>query len=225
MPIVVFDVYGTLLDVYSVQKLLEKIFPNKGKEISILWRDKQIEYTRLIAMSNKEILYKSFWQVTVDALDFSLKRLKVSCDQMDRKRILDSYLSLSVFSESFDVLSNLKEKKFTLAVLSNGNFEMLTTALNHSKIFNFFDNVFSAEKVFSYKIDPQVYGLVESHYGLSPDNYLLVSSNFWDITGGGWYGFKTFWVNRTNSPMENLGYSPNKVGNNLYDLVKYLEKT
>ena len=62
-----------------------------------------------------------------------------------------------------------------------------------------------------------------SYHLLSPENYLLVSSNFWDITGGGWYGFKTFWVNRYKFPKERLNYTPTNTGNNLMDLVTYLE--
>ena len=43
---ILFDVYGTLLDVHSIQIVLEKHFPGKGIEAAIT-RDKQIEYTRL----------------------------------------------------------------------------------------------------------------------------------------------------------------------------------
>jgi len=48
---VLFDAYGTLFDVYSVSMLAEQLFPSQGQNISVIWRDKQIEYTRLINTS------------------------------------------------------------------------------------------------------------------------------------------------------------------------------
>ena len=45
---VLFDAYGTLFDVYSVSLLAEQLFPGQGASLARLWRDKQIEYTRLV---------------------------------------------------------------------------------------------------------------------------------------------------------------------------------
>ena len=42
---VLFDAYGTLFDVYSVGLLAEQLFPGRGQQLSLLWRDKQIDYT------------------------------------------------------------------------------------------------------------------------------------------------------------------------------------
>ena len=49
---VLFDAYGTLFDVYSVGLLAEQLFPGQGSALGVLWRDKQIEYTRLVTTSN-----------------------------------------------------------------------------------------------------------------------------------------------------------------------------
>lgn len=49
---IVFDAYGTLFDVYSVGALAEQLFPGHGAALSVLWRDKQIEYSRLISLSD-----------------------------------------------------------------------------------------------------------------------------------------------------------------------------
>ena len=34
-----FDVYGTLFDVYSVSVRAEALFPGHGERLSLLWRD------------------------------------------------------------------------------------------------------------------------------------------------------------------------------------------
>ena len=49
--LVVFDAYGTLFDVYSVGALAETLFPGQGSALSVMWRDKQIEYSRLVSLN------------------------------------------------------------------------------------------------------------------------------------------------------------------------------
>ena len=61
---VLFDAYGTLFDVYSVGLLAEQLFPGQGAALGVLWRDKQIEYTRLVTTSNEGEHYKPFWELT-----------------------------------------------------------------------------------------------------------------------------------------------------------------
>ena len=55
---VVFDAYGTLFDVYSVALLAEQLFPGRGQALSLLWRDKQIEYTHLVSTSSHGAHYR-----------------------------------------------------------------------------------------------------------------------------------------------------------------------
>jgi 2-haloacid dehalogenase len=44
---IAFDAYGTWLDVYSIIALAEQTFPGRGGAMARLWRDKQVEHTRL----------------------------------------------------------------------------------------------------------------------------------------------------------------------------------
>ena len=60
-----FDVYGTLLDVHGLTGALEAVAPGQGGTLSALWRQKQIDYTRLRTMSDR---YGPFDQDTADAL-------------------------------------------------------------------------------------------------------------------------------------------------------------
>ena len=85
---VVFDAYGTLFDVYSIGALAEQLYPGQGAAISLLWRDKQIDYTRLITMSDPHRAegsryYQSFWDITRNALLYTLERFKLDAKRED----------------------------------------------------------------------------------------------------------------------------------------------
>src|ERR1700749_2202306 len=74
---VLFDVFGTLLDVYSVGLRAEQIFPGEGERLGRLGGDKQTEYSRLVSMSGR---YRPFWQLTRDALQASAATLQLALD-------------------------------------------------------------------------------------------------------------------------------------------------
>jgi 2-haloacid dehalogenase len=42
---IVFDLYGTLYDVHSVARRCDGHYPGRGMDISVMWRQKQLEYT------------------------------------------------------------------------------------------------------------------------------------------------------------------------------------
>ena len=82
--LVAFDAYGTLFDVYSMSQLAEELFPGHGQNLSLMWRDRQIEYTRLITASDPDPTgsrhYLPFWDVTVRSLRYCCKRLHLTLD-------------------------------------------------------------------------------------------------------------------------------------------------
>jgi len=218
---IVFDAYGTLFDVHSIATLAEKTFPGSGRALSVLWRDKQIEYTHLRALCGR---YADFWTVTGDALDFSCERLGLALSPADRERLMQQYERLSAFPESLASLHALKETGLPLAILSNGTPKMLASAVAEAGMEGLFDHILSVDQVQTFKTAPQVYQLGCDAFSLPPDRILFVSSNGWDICGATWFGYTTFWINRDNLPRERLGVGPMKEGHSLRDVVNYCAK-
>jgi 2-haloacid dehalogenase len=215
-----FDAYGTLFDVYSIGARAEKLFPGHGTALAALWRDKQIEYTRLRTMCS---MYKPFWEVTQDALVFSCKKLELDLTLEAQNALMGQYAKLQAFPENLDVLHALQEMGLKLAILSNGNPQMLASAVQAAGMDNVFHHVLSAETVKKFKTAPEVYQLAPDVFGLSPRNILFVSSNCWDVCGATWFGYTSFWVNRSGAPLEELGVAPDATGpdmNSLLDFVR-----
>lgn len=225
MPkLVAFDAYGTLLDVYSMGVLAENLFPGHGQSLCVLWRDRQIEYTRLITMSDPtgSRHYQSFWDLTIAALRFSCKRLALPLSKDQEGQLMGQYAKLSAFPECQATLSQIKRAGIATAVLSNGNQAMLSKALQANQLDTLLDKVISVDEVRQFKVSPASYGLLTGHFGCAPKDILFVSSNAWDVIGAGWFGLTTFWVNRQNLPFEEIGPKPTYTGANLNDVLAAL---
>ena len=140
-----------------------------------------------------------------------------------RDELLSLYKVLSPFKEVPEVLKTLKEKKFKLAILSNGTPSLLNELVKSNNLDNFFDDLFSIEQVGIYKPDSKVYDIPIQKYHIEKNEVAFLSANTWDVSGGGNYGFNSIWVNRNNNIFDNLDYKPNLQIKNLKDLLPNLD--
>lgn len=214
--VVLFDAYGTLLDLSFITERAEQAFPGHGAQLSALWRDKQLNYTWLRTISGN---YADFATVTADALDYSIERLGLTAPRQRRDELLAAYWSLPSFPEVPATLRHLRNKGVRLGILSNGTPAMLEAALQSSGLDGLFDEVLSVDAAGCYKTARAAYQLGTDRLGLPPERILFVSSNGWDISGATWFGYHTYWVNRAKHPPERLGVSPHATGESLKDLA------
>ncbi|RZF26784.1 haloacid dehalogenase type II [Paraburkholderia sp. UYCP14C] len=228
---VIFDAYGTLFDVHSVIAAAEQLFPGHGDALSQLWRQKQIEYTQLRTLAARSDApgehYRPFWDITLDALRFAAKRLQLTLGRTAEKRLMDEYACLSAFPDAVPVLRALREPaaapRAGLAILSNGNPQMLDIAVKSAGMSALFDHVLSVDAVRAYKPSPAAYALGPDAFGVAAREIVFVSSNGWDVAGATWFGFTTFWLNRQNLPVEELGVTPHGTGAGMNDLPGFLQ--
>jgi 2-haloacid dehalogenase len=215
---VLFDLYGTLLDVYSVALRAEQMFPRHGEQLAKLWRDKQIDYSRLVSMSGR---YRPFWQLTRDALKAAADTLGLPLDFAGEDSLMNEYRHLSAFPENRGGLQALADRGIRAGVLSNGDPEMLAISIRSAGLGDLIDPVLSAHATRRYKTDPAAYALGPVALGLAAPEILFVSSNGWDAIGATWYGFTTLWVNRQDAPLERLGVAPTRIGRSLRDVLEF----
>ena len=217
---VLFDAYGTLFDVHSVALLAEQLFPGCGERLSLLWRDKQIEYTRLVTMSGAAgEHYRPFWELTRAGLQFAAARLGLKLDPASEDRLMSQYRHLSAFPENREVLAELQRRRIPAGILSNGDPEMLAVAVRSAGFTELLQHVISVHPVQRYKTDPAAYALGTAAFGLPAREILFVSSNGWDAIGATWFGYTTLWVNRGGLPLEQLDTPPTRTGSSLRDVL------
>jgi len=227
---VLFDAYGTLFDVYSVGHLAEQMFPSHGERLAVLWRDKQIDYTRLVSMSGPaeaaphtahsgSPFYRSFWELTRAALRYAAARLQLPLPVEAEERLMNAYCHLSTFPENREVLLALKKRGIPTGILSNGDPDMLHAAIESAGLQGLLQHVISVHSVRRFKTDPAAYALGTAALGLPAGDVLFVSSNGWDAIGATWFGYSTLWVNRSDLPLDPLGTQPTYTGRSLRDVL------
>ena len=222
---VLFDAYGTLFDVYSVGLLAEQLFPGQGQSLALLWRDKQIEYTRLVTTSRRgpqlESVYQPFWELTRAGLRYACKRLELDLNSEREERLMNQYRHLSAFPENREVLQALKKRGVVTGILSNGDPAMLAVAVKSAGLEDLLDHVLSVDAIRTYKTHHDAYALGPKTTGLGPAQIAFVSCNSWDALAATWYGYQTLWVNRYGLPFEELGTQPVRTGSNLRDVLGF----
>lgn len=219
---VLFDAYGTLFDVYSVGLLAEQMYPGHGNALAALWRDKQIEYTRLRSMSGGDGQhYQPLWEVTRAALRFAALRLGLAMDTAAEDKLMNQYRHLSAFPENRAVLEALQARGVRAGILSNGDPEMLALSVRSAGFVDLVDPVLSVHALRRFKTDPACYALGPQALKLPAKDILFVSSNGWDAIGATWFGYTTLWVNRANLPLEQLDTEPTRIGASLRDVLDF----
>jgi len=214
----VFDAYGTVFDVATAVNACRDEIGPEADRLNGLWRDKQLAYSWLRAAQGR---HADFWQVTGDALDFSLETLGIDRAGL-RRRLMDLYLSLEPFPEVADMLARLKAAGLQTAILSNGTPEMLGEVVSAANLGPLFDHILSVEAVGVFKPHPRVYQLAVDRLGMPASDIAFQSSNAWDVHAAAAFGMKVVWCNRYGQRRERLPGQPVAEVKTLADLPALL---
>jgi 2-haloacid dehalogenase len=198
MPLYVFDAYGTLFDVHAAAgRYRDEIGPSYER-LSQTWRAKHLEYSWIHAQTGRPI---DFWTLTQRSLDYAIASTG-GVPEGAREKLLGAYRKMAAFPEVPTVLAGLKAQGQKLAILSNGDPDMLVDAVTAAGLVGTFDAVVSIQDAGVFKPAMRVYQLVQDRFGGNPAEVTFLSSNRWDVAGANVFGFGTVWVNRSGAPDE-----------------------
>lgn len=197
---VVFDVYGTLLDVGAAVEPARRRIGERADRLGELWRRKQLEYSWLRSLMRA---HRDFEGLTADALDWALRAIGIE-DRALAAELLAGYRRLPAFAEAEAALAALRAGGLRLAVLSNGTTAMLEAGLEAARLRPHLDHVLSVESVGVFKPAAEVYAIATSTLGLAAGRIAFVSANGWDAHAAAWNGFRAFRVDRAGLPDELL---------------------
>ncbi len=208
-----------LIDPRPLAVRAEVLFPGKGAALMEAWRLRQFEYTWLRTLSRR---YADFWQVTQEALTVAAAALKLDMPSETRDRLMQTFLELKTWPDVAPALHDLKARGVRMAFLANPTRRMLQAPIENSALDGLLEEPLSTDRVQAYKPDPRAYQMGLDAFGLAREEIVFAASASWDAAGAKAFGYPSFWVNRTNLPIEALGAAPDAIGAGMADLAKFV---
>jgi len=218
---IAFD-YFVLFNPDSVVPEADRVFPGRGRELTTLWRTRQFEYAWLRSITDR---YVDFFAITEDALVYAANTMKLELTPDDKRRLLDAYLHLTPWPDTADALRRLKESGIRVITLANFSPTMLRSNADNAGLIGFFDALVSTDANHTYKPDPRAYRLGMDRLHLAKQDILFAAFGGWDAAGAKSFGYTTFWVNRFNQPVEELGIRPDQTSIDLAGLLDFVLTT
>jgi 2-haloacid dehalogenase len=216
MGLYVFDAYGTLFDVHAAAERYKGAIGPKWQQLSQTWRAKHIEYSWHVSLIGRQA---TFWSLAERSLDYAIASVGGGVSAELRSRLLACYREMDAYPEVREVLQALKERGDQLAILSNGDPDMLADAVRAARLEGLFDAVLSVAPAGIFKPSMKVYQLAVDWFGGTPADVWFHSSNRWDIAGAKAFGFRCTWINRSGAPDEYADLAPDRVVRDLRGLL------
>jgi 2-haloacid dehalogenase len=193
---VVFDAFGTLLDVHAAVARHAARLGAQAASVSAMWRAKQLEQSWILSAVGD---YADFATLTARALDVALGAHGIA-DAALRADLLGAYRRLDAFADAAPALAALRSRGLSTAILSNGEPAMLAEATEAAGLAPLLDAVLSVHPLRRYKPAPEIYALATGRFACAPGQIAFVSGNAWDAFGAARFGFRVFWLNRAAPP-------------------------
>lgn len=215
-----FDVYGTLVNPLEMQRHLRTRFGDQAEPISMLWREKQVEYAFRRGLMRH---YENFGVCTRQALQFALASLGLELSAQQQEQLLEQYQNLPPFPDVLPALQALRPTVYKLVAFSNGAGATVRNLLERAGIWSDLKGVISVDDLRTFKPDPKVYRYLAEQLRLAPTSTWLVSGNPWDVIGAKSAGLRAAWVKRNlNAVFDPWGIEPDFVVTSLEQLPNAL---
>lgn len=214
MKLVLLDVYGTLLNMETVERKVNQVLGSKRGYL--YWFELFMQYCfvdNCIAQFNKfEAIAKATMQMAAHSLHTTL-------DEDEINEVFDLLKQLPVNPGVEKGLSKLNDLNVRVAALTNSPEQTVTERMERTGLISFFEKVLSAEHVGKYKPDINVYNWAATQLGLQPKEILMVSVHGWDLAGAGNAGMQTAYLEQSNHMLYPLSPKPDFVCKSLTDLA------
>ena len=218
--LITFDAYAALCDYKSSLLPTVESIPDldaaRAVDFLELWRTRQLGIAALSnALGRGRIPFR---ECTVLALDYTLKRYALHVEARMRDELVQAWYPLAPWPEANAVLSQLQSRGYSLAILSNGDGDMLEALA--ARFDTPFDHIFSSEQCGMYKPHPSIYAIPARVLGI--DEYLHVAGSANDVVGARAAGVRCYWSNRYADFVPLPDYAANHQGADLSGILHSL---
>jgi 2-haloacid dehalogenase len=217
LPLVVFDVNETLLDLETVAPVFERIFDDKAA--MRFWFANLIQYSVALTVAGQ---YVPFTEIGAAVMKMLADTRGIKIKDTDEKELTDRFSTMPPHSEVPAALRKLRDAGFRLFTLTDNLLEVQTRQLEHGGIVDLFERRFSADGVKHHKPSRQSYAYVERELGVEPSQLCLVACHTWDTLGAVAAGWEGALIRRAGNDVLSVGPQPHIIGDDLDDVADEL---
>src|SRR5438128_7874709 len=217
LPLIVFDVNETLLDLTTMEPTFERIFQDKSA--MRLWFANFIMYSAALTVAG---CYVPFTDIGSAVMKMLPDTRGIRINEADKKELVEKFSTMPPHPEVPAALQKLRRAGYRLFTLTDNLLEVQTRQLEHGGIVDFFERRFSADGVRHHKPSPEAYAYVERELAVEPSQLCLIACHTWDTLGAVAAGWEAALIKRVGNDVLGVGPQPEIVGDNLNDVANQL---
>lgn len=209
IKVVMFDQYGTVVDMQAgLTEIATPFLKQKGwngnpGSFVTWWRRTHFENSMIDALLHK--VHTSYREIGHAAVAHTMDRAGIDYTPEEVKYLVGCIERLKCFPDVPDALARLR-RKYKIAVLSNGDPDMLEAAKKHHGIP--FDEVISVAVANSFKPHVATYTKAAEIMKVRMDEVLFVANHAFDCIGAKAAGMRSAFIDRRKRPFGHTPYQP-----------------
>jgi 2-haloacid dehalogenase len=217
LPMIVFDVNETLLDLDTMAPTFERIFDDKAA--MRLWFANLILYSAALTVAGH---YVPFTDIGAAVMKMLADTRGIRIKETDKAELTDKFSTMPAHQEVPAALDKLRGAGFRLFTLTDNLLEVQTRQLEHAGIAGMFERRFSADGIKRHKPAREAYAYVERELQARPSQLCLIACHTWDTLGAVAAGWEAALIRRAGNDALPVGPQPQIVGDNLDDVADQL---
>jgi 2-haloacid dehalogenase len=217
LPLIVFDVNETLLDLETMVPIFERIF---GDKLAMrLWFANFIMYSAALTLVDS---YVAFTDIGGAVMKMLADVQGIQINDGDKKELTEKFSTMPPHAEVPAALRKLRNAGFRLFTLTDNLLEVQGRQLEHGGIVDLFERRFSADGVKRHKPAREAYAYVEKELGAKPADFCMIACHTWDTLGAVAAGWQAALIKRPWNDVLDVGPQPQIVGEDLNDVADQL---
>ena len=224
IKVLVFDQYGTIVDMQkglveaATPFLKQKGWGGKPGSFVTWWRRTHFENSMIDALCDRG--HTPYREIGQRAVAYVMDRCGINYTSDEVRALVAEIERLKPFPDVVAALAQLRSHGYKLAILSNGDRDMLAAAGPH--IGFAFDHVISVEEAGYFKPHWKTYAKAEEIIGANRTAILFVANHAFDCIGAKSYGMRTAFIDRRKRPFGETPHQPDIVVSNFAELAEVL---
>jgi 2-haloacid dehalogenase len=213
LQVLTFDLYGTVVDMqkglteFATPYLKAKGWQGNPNSFVTWWRRTHFENSMIDALCDRG--HTPYREIGHRAVSYVMDRCGIAYTQDEVRWLVGEIEKLKPFPDVVAALGRLRARGYRLAILSNGDRDMLKAAGPH--IGFKFDNVISVQEAGYFKPHWKTYARAAEILGEERSGILFVANHAFDCIGAKSYGMRTAFIDRRKRPFGETPHQPDLI--------------